>query len=422
MTKITTIFVCCMALCAGLLTSGCQKEDNISPIYNNHEVENDNTLVGSTWYFSNTGKLEGTNSSYSMLSKIYFENISQGSFTFSTDLMGINNHCPMTYILQEGEGCLLLQNADTLRFTLLDDYHMKVTLTPAAASVDSANLGIILNTNGGTMEAVYCRLEAERSSSLLGSKWTTTYSNYEMAGDYYNSISYTGRIDFDSEGGGILISYYHGTWNRQYVAPSYDSLRRPFILNDDGDGLRLLFYNGDTAFLRRAIVNHDTVLLLTPTVCALGLEQEDTRMLDLMTTEGAKQVWFNRPEDLLDDRGYGIITLPNSSAELFLLKRSVLKSNGSIYFSINGSTVPNSNVTHVIQLMLNSEMEAGSYTIGEDKRVTYFGLEEGRVTNGTLDITVINGGYRLDLTGVNQNNKKVKFFYQGQLNDYETVE
>ena len=84
--------------------------------------------------------------------------------------------------------------------------------------------------------------------------------------------------------------------------------------------------------------------------------------------------------------------------------------------------VPNSNVTHVIQLMLNSEMEAGSYTIGEDKRVTYFGLEEGRVTNGTLDITVINGGYRLDLTGVNQNNKKVKFFYQEQLNDYETVE
>ena len=115
---------------------------------------------------------------------------------------------------------------------------------------------------------------------------------------------------------------------------------------------------------------------------------------------------------LLDDRGYGIITLPNSSAELFILKRSVLKSNGSIYFSINGSTVPNSNVTHVIQLMLNSEMEAGSYTIGED----------GRVTNGTLDITVINGGYRLDLTGVNQNNKKVEFFYQGQLNDYETVE
>ena len=88
MTKITTIFVCCMALCAGLLTSGCQKEDNISPIYNNHEVENDNTLVGTTWYFSNTGKLEGTNSSYSMLSKIYFENINQGSFTFSTDLMG----------------------------------------------------------------------------------------------------------------------------------------------------------------------------------------------------------------------------------------------------------------------------------------------------------------------------------------------
>ena len=87
-----------------------------------------------------------------------------------------------------------------------------------------------------------------------------------------------------------------------------------------------------------------------------------------------------------------------------------MKSNGAIYFSINGSTVPNSNVTHVIQLMLNSEMEAGSYTIGEDKRVTYFGLEEGRVTNGTLDITVINGGYRLDLTGVNQKNKKVKFF------------
>ena len=416
-----------LALCAGLLVSGCQKEDNISPINYNIEVENDNTLVGTSWYFSNSDKIVNSETAYAMLSKIDFEEINKGSFTFSTDPTNINSHRPMSYILHSGEGCLLLQNreegTDTLRFILLDDYHMKVTLTPATAGANPTIVNNMFNTDGDTMEAVYCRLEADKTSPLCGSKWNTVYTNGLQLGNYYNGFTYIARIVFDAEGGGIMISGYHGSKEGHLEEPPYDSLRRPFILNDNGDELQLLFYNGDTAFLHRGIVNHDTVLLLTPTVCAIGLTKEHAYKIDRMTAEGAKKIWFNRPEDLLDDRGYGLFTIdPSPRANLFLLKRTVSTISGSICFVIHGNTTPNGNVTHFIYLWLNSELVPGSYAIGEDRTVYYSGLDEGTVTSGTLDVIQVNGGYRLDLKGVNEFNDSVWFSYQGHLNDYETLE
>ena len=218
-----------------------------------------------------------------------------------------------------------------------------------------------------------------------------------------------------------MVSYYNGNWGDTHFAPN-DTLRRPFLVRDDGQEVRLLFANMSEAVLHRAVVNHDTVLMLTPTVEALGLEGDAATLLNCLTSSSTLPIRFNRPADLADDRGYGKLVMTSDSAGLYLLEQGV---GSRPYFYIRGEK------GYFVELLLEGGLEAGTYTIdgrfnqasvSNDSRFVWLYI-------GNINITNISGGYRIDIEGEGIDyysddlpTESVSIYYQGPLNDYNTVE
>ena len=414
------------ALGFALFATSCQKEDNIRPIFDNPTQENDNTLVGTLWTYRCDSVLPGSTLAYTMLSRIDFGEIDKGNFFFSTDLMGINTDCEMQYTLHDRQGTILLSDAAgrraTVAFTLLDEEHLKVTLTPAVALADSANLAIIINGNGGTWEAVYSRWNTGTGGSMLdGSIWTADAKMggwiYAVEGKYCE-LHLVARLEFDRGGPGTMVSYCNGNWGATNFA-SNDTLRRPFLVRDDGQEVRLLFADMGEAVLHRAVVNHDTVLMLTPTVEAFGLEGDAATLLNILTERSPRQIRFNRPADLADDRGYGRLVMTSDSAGLYLLERT---REGAYIRGEKGYSV---------YISCDWDFVAGTYTIDERLNQVYVDDDNGLVwlQTGSINITNITGGYRIDIAGEgidiesdNMRTEEVTIYYQGPQNDYNTVE
>ena len=190
------------------------------------------------------------------------------------------------------------------------------------------------------------------------------------------------------------------------------------MMRDDGQEVRLLFADMSEAVLHRAVVNHDTVLMLTPTVEALGLEGNAATLLNCLTPSSTLPIRFNRPADLADDRGYGKLVMTSDSAGLYLLER-----NG--YISIHGEK------GYSVSILCERGFEAGTYTIdGRFNQVSVY--NDSRcvwLQTGSINITNITGGYRIDIAGEgygiwsdDQQYESVSIYYQGPLNDYNTVE
>ena len=410
---------------ATILGTSCQKEDNIRPIYDNPTQENDNTLVGTIWTYNCDSVLPGSTVAYTILSRINFDEIDKGDFFFTTDLMGISTDCKMQYTLHDGQGTILLSDAAgrraTVVFALLDEEHLKVTLTPAVALADSANLAIIFGGADGKWEAVYSRWNTGTGSNRLdGSLWVADAKMGDFIGvadGHYCELHLVARLVFDRGGFGTMVSYYNGNWGETHFA-SNDTLRRPFLVRDDGQEVRLLFADMSEAVLHRSVVNHDTVLMLTPTVEALGLEGDAATLLNCLTPSSTLQVRFNRPADLADDRGYGKLVMTSDSASLYLLER-----NSAIY--IHGEK------GYSVTILCERGFEAGTYTIdGRFNQASVY--NDNRyvwLQTGSINITNITGGYRIDIAGEgyevwsdNPQSESVSIYYQGPLNDYNTVE
>ena len=414
------------ALGFALFATSCQKEDNIRPIFDNPTQENDNTLVGTLWTYRCDSVLPGSTVAYTMLSRIDFGEIDKGDFFFTTDLMGISTDCEMQYTLHDGQGTITLSDASgrraTVAFALLDEEHLKVTLTPAVALADSANLAIIINGNGGTWEAVYSRWNTGTGGSRLdGSLWTADAKMgdfIEAAEGHYCELHLVARLEFGRGGIGTMVSYCNGNWGETNFA-SYDTLRRPFMVRDDGQEVRLLFADMGEAVLHRAVVNHDTVLMLTPTVEALGLEGDAATLLNILTERSPRQIRFNRPADLADDRGYGRLVMTSDSAGLYLLEK------------VSSLTYIHGEKGYLVGIFCDRGFEAGTYTIDERLNQVYVQGANGTVwlQTGSINITNITGGYRIDIAGEgidiesdNMRTEEVTIYYQGPLNDYNTVE
>ena len=414
---------------ATILGTSCQKEDDIQPIYDNPTQENDNTLVGTIWTYNCDSVLPWSTVAYTILSRINFDEIDKGDFFFTTDLMGISTDCKMQYTLHDGQGTILLSDAAgrraTVVFALLDEEHLKVTLTPAVALADSANLAIIFGGADGKWEAVYSRWNTGSGSNRLdGSLWVADAKMGDFIGaadGHYCELHLVARLVFDRGGLGTMVSYYNGNWGDTHFAPN-DTLRRPFLVRDDGQEVRLLFANMSEAVLHRAVVNHDTVLMLTPTVEALGLEGDAATLLNCLTSSSTLPIRFNRPADLADDRGYGKLVMTSDSAGLYLLEQGV---GSRPYFYIRGEK------GYFVELLLEGGLEAGTYTIdgrfnqasvSNDSRFVWLYI-------GNINITNISGGYRIDIEGEGIDyysddlpTESVSIYYQGPLNDYNTVE
>ncbi len=414
-----------------LFATSCQKEDNIRPIFDKPIQENDNTLVGTLWTYRCDSVLPESTVAYTMLSRIDFSEIDKGDFFFSTDLMGINTDCEMQYTLHDGQGTILLSDAAgrraTVAFALLDEEHLKVTLTPAVALADSANLAIIINGNGGTWEAVYSRWNTGTGGSMLdGSIWTADAKmgdHIEAAEGHYCELHLVARLEFAKGGLGTMVSYCNGNWGETNFA-SNDTLRRPFMVRDDGQEVRLLFADMGEAVLHRAVVNHDTVLMLTPTVEALGLNGDAATLLNILAARSTLQIRFNRPSDLADDRGYGRLVMTSDSTGLYLLERSKGSSQHCAYY-IRGEK------GYSVLIICERDLEAGTYTI--DERFNQVSVNNDNrfiwLQTGSINITNITGGYRIDITGEGYDTwadtpqtEAVSIYYQGPLNDYNTVE
>lgn len=418
-----------LALAVGLLAASCQKEDDIRPIFDNPIQENDNALVGTIWTYSCDSVLPGSTVAYTILSRINFDEIDKGDFFFSTDLMEISTDCEMQYTLHDGQGTILISDAAgrqaTVVFTLLDEEHLKVTLTPAVALADSANLAIIFGGADGRWEAVYTRWNTGTSSNRLdGSLWVADAKMGDWiltVEGYYCELHLVARLEFDREGLGTMVSYYNGNWGETNFA-SNDTLRRPFMVRDDGQEVRLLFADMTEAVLHRAVVNHDTVLMLTSTVEALGLEGYAATLLNNLTATHTIQIRFNQPSDLADDRGYGKLVMTSDSASLYLLEQGV---GSRPYFYIRGEK------GYFAEILLEGGLEAGTYTI--DERFNQVSVNNDNrfiwLQTGSINITNIAGGYRIDIEGEGMDyysddrpTESVSIHYQGPLNDYNTVE
>ena len=428
--RILSIF---LALSVGAIATSCQKEDDIRPIYDNPIQENDDTLVGTIWTYNCDSVLPGSTVAFTILSRINFGEIDKGDFFFTTDLMGISTDCEMQYTLHDGQGTILLSDAAgrraTVVFALLDENHLKVTLTPAVALADSANLAIIFGGPDGRWEAVYSRWNTGSGSNRLdGSLWVADAKMGDFIGaadGHYCELHLVARLEFDRGGLGTMVSYYNGNWGDTFFAP--DTLRRPFMVRDDGQEVRLLFTDMSEAVLHRAVVNHDTVLMLTPTVEALGLEGDAATLLNCLTPSSTQLIRFNRPADLADDRGYGKLVMTSDSAGLYLLEQGV---GSKPIFYIRGEK------GYSVSILCESGFEAGTHTI--DVRIDrIFVYNESRyvwLQTGSINITNITGGYRIDIEGEGIDTgydigsedppqyESVSIYYQGPLNDYNTVE
>ena len=219
-----------------------------------------------------------------------------------------------------------------------------------------------------------------------------------------------------------MVSYCNGNWGETNFASNY-TLRRPFMMRDDGQEVRLLFADMSEAVLHRAVVNHDSVLMLAPTVEAFGLEGDAASLLNSLMESTPLQIRFNRPADLADDRGYGRLVMTSDSASLYLLERHKEAARQDAYY-IRGEK------GYSVCLLWGRDLLAGNYNIDQQHRVYITnGNSYVLLQNGSIDITNIAGGYRIDIGGEgydtwadNPQTEAVSVYYQGPLNDYDTVE
>ena len=412
-----------VALAIGTLAAGCQKEDDIRPIdYQDSSESNDNGLEGSIWTYHCESTLAYSDIAFKIMSVIDFSTIDKGTFRLSTDLMSINTDCSMSYTLHDGQGSITLDNwaggQAVVSFELLDSDHLRVTLTPAVALQDSAYLAIIMNGFGGTWEAVYSRWDAGTAiAELYGSSWVTEHSmgDFIMEADgAYCNINIVSRIDFDNAGGGTMNIFYDGNWGETTFATA-DTLRKHFMAHYNGVELRLLFDDMSEAVLTRAVVNNDPVLMMSASAEVFEMEGDAANLPDILATLGKNRMLFNRPADMEDDKGMGELQIPGETIGLYLMEQYRRGASRTSYV-IRGEE------DLFISMLLNAGFEAGSYTIGGGNiAYIYFSNNIYILSEGNIDITNIAGGYRVDCSGKSQGGESITFYYQGPLNDYETI-
>ena len=422
MKRIHYALITIVTLAMGALATGCQKEDDIRPIFGD-ENPNDNNLVGTTWTYSYDNMLSGTSVAYQLFSEISFAEIDKGTFMFMSDLMEISTNSDMTYTLHDGQGSITLHDATgreaTVSFVLLDEDHLKVTLTPAVALRDSSNLAIIFYGHGGALEAVYSRWDSGTNiAELYGSNWTTDHSSgafIDAAGGYYCNMHIVSRIKFDMDGGGTMTCFYDGNWGETPFA-SADTLRRNFLAYYNGVELRLLFDDMSEAVLSRAVVNNDPVLIMTATAEAFMMDGNAATLMNELSERLLNRIRYNHPADLEDDRGIGELHLRGETIGLYLLQQQIENDSRHIY-NILGER------DYLIYMSLDTALEPGSYHIGGLTSIAITSPQDLLIPNeGTISITNISGGYRIDVSGKTEEGQDVTLYYQGPLNDYNTVE